>query len=223
MDLIKDLIELEDKEFKLFNDKIVNAANLSSIGVRMPMLRQLAKKYYGAHNELLKITPQYTEEVLLIGLVINNAPMPIEERKNLICEWLKCVDNWAATDTCNYKPKKSEEDEMFKFNKTLIATQKEFYVRYAIVNLFNNFNQKDEICEIFADIKSDKYYINIAIAWGISVLLVKNYATTINYLEKRVFSDWIHNKAIQKAIESNRIGNAEKDYLRSLKIKTPKR
>lgn len=222
MDLIKDLIELEDKEFKEFNDKIMNAANLPSIGVRMPVLRKLAKKYYGAHNELIKITPRYTEEVLLIGLVINNAPMPLEERKKLISEWLKHVDNWAATDMCNYKPKKSEVDEMFEFDKSLIAAQKEFYVRYAIVNLFNNFNHKDELCEIFAGIKSDKYYINMAIAWGISVLLVKNYETTITYLEKHVFSDWIHNKAIQKAIESYRIGIVEKDYLRTLKTNKTK-
>lgn len=219
MEVLKELFELQDIEYKAFNDKIMKATRLPSIGVRIPMMRKLAKKYYGAQQALIKIKPQYTEEVMLLGTVIAHAPMDFEERKKLTLEWLATVDNWAAIDTCIYKPKTSEIELMYEFDKQLITSPLEFFARYGIISLFTTFSDRaEEVLNIYATVNSDKYYINMALAWGISVLLVKNYDVTVKYLETRIFTPWVHNKAIQKAIESFRITQDQKNYLRTLKV-----
>ena len=76
-----------------------------------------------------------------------------------------------------------------------------------------------EMLELVAGIKSEEYYINMAIAWYFSIALVKQYETTIPYFTTPKLDKWTHNKAIQKAIESRRISDETKDYLRTLKIK----
>ena len=78
---------------------------------------------------------------------------------------------------------------------------------------------KPEYLEAVAGIKSDEYYINMAIAWYFATALAKQYEATVKYIEGRVLEPWTHNKAIQKAIESYRVSDEHKKYLRSLKIK----
>ena len=69
------------------------------------------------------------------------------------------------------------------------------------------------------NIDSDYFYVNMAIAWFYSFALIKQYDSTIKYFEDRKLSKWIHNKSIQKAIESYRVSDSRKKYLRSLKYK----
>ena len=57
----------------------------------------------------------------------------------------------------------------------------------------------------------------MAVAWAISVCLIKFYDKTIKYLEASKLDNWTYNKAIQKAIESYRISNEKKEYLRKIK------
>ena len=73
--------------------------------------------------------------------------------------------------------------------------------------------------ELVANIKSEEYYINMAIAWYFSIAFVKQYDATVSYFIEPKLDVWTHNKAIQKAIESRRIDDETKNYLRSLKIK----
>ena len=56
-------------------------------------------------------------------------------------------------------------------------------------------------------------------AWFFATALAKQYDQTIQYIENKKLDRWTHNKTIQKAIESYRITNEKKEYLRSLKIK----
>ena len=59
----------------------------------------------------------------------------------------------------------------------------------------------------------------MAISWYYSVALIKNYEEVVSLFENKILDKWIHNKSIQKAIESYRISDEIKSYLRSLKIK----
>ena len=81
-----------------------------------------------------------------------------------------------------------------------------------------------------ASVKSEEYYVNMMIAWYFATALAKQWDAVIGYFaepggedadgEKRpVLDRWTHNKAIQKAIESYRITDEQKAYLRTLKIK----
>ena len=76
-----------------------------------------------------------------------------------------------------------------------------------------------EYLELPAAVKSEEYYLNMMIAWFFATALAKQWESAIGYIEEKRLSKWTHNKTIQKAIESYRISDEQKEYLRGLKIK----
>ena len=56
-------------------------------------------------------------------------------------------------------------------------------------------------------------------AWFYATALAKQYDATIKYIENNKLDKWTHNRTIQKAIESYRVTDEHKEYLKSLKIK----
>ena len=78
---------------------------------------------------------------------------------------------------------------------------------------------RPEYPELVAGITSDEYYVRMMQAWYFATALAKQYDAVIPYIEDRRLEKWTHNKAIQKALESFRITQEQKEYLRSLKIK----
>ena len=75
----------------------------------------------------------------------------------------------------------------------------------------------DKDFKIFDDIKSEKYYVQMAVAWAISICLIKFYDKTIEYLKQAKIDKFTYNKALQKAIESYRITEEQKTELRKMK------
>jgi hypothetical protein len=75
-----------------------------------------------------------------------------------------------------------------------------------------------EYADMVAEVKSEEYYINMMRAWYFATALAKQYDAIIPYVENKRLDDWTHNKTIQKSIESYRITDEQKQYLRSLKI-----
>ena len=70
-----------------------------------------------------------------------------------------------------------------------------------------------------AKIQSDEYYINMMIAWYFATALAKQWDSTLQYLTEECLPLWVHNKTIQKAIESYRITQEQKEMLRRLRRK----
>lgn len=68
-----------------------------------------------------------------------------------------------------------------------------------------------------AEVRSEEYYVNMMRAWYFATALAKQYERVLPFLEERRLDAWTHNKAIQKACESNRIAPEQKKYLRGLK------
>ena len=66
--------------------------------------------------------------------------------------------------------------------------------------------------------KADDYYLKMMQAWYFATALAKKYDEVIGYFEEKKLEAWTHNKAIQKAIESYRVSDEHKLYLRSLKV-----
>ena len=77
---------------------------------------------------------------------------------------------------------------------------------------------KPEYLKTAAAVKSDKYYVNMMVAWFFATALAKQWDSTVKYIEDHKLSEWVHNKTIQKARESYRITDEQKQYLNSLKI-----
>lgn len=221
-DLRDRLLENSDPEYKAFNDKLANT-NLPTIGIRIPTLRKIAKDYYWVIDEIFDSftgrTP-YFEEILCLGIVLSKAKIELSARKEYILKWLGYVDSWALTDTSVYQPKDGEKEEYFDFLTTLSKCDGEFYIRYGAVGLFKYIDDRpSDVLEIYKCVKFGAYYVDMAVAWGICELLVKFYDIAIGAIENNIFPPFVHNKAIQKSIESFRISDEQKDYLRSLRIK----
>ena len=93
--------------------------------------------------------------------------------------------------------------------------------RFAIGVLLTHYlddSFKEEYLEMVSSIQSEEYYINMMIAWYFATALAKQWSATIKYLEDKKLSVWVHNKTIQKAVESYRVNDEQKAYLKSLRI-----
>lgn len=221
-DLRDRLLDNSDPEYKAFNDKLANT-NLPTIGIRIPTLRKIAKDYFWVIDEIFDSftgrTP-YFEEILCLGIVLSKAKIELSARKEYILKWLGYVDSWALTDTSVYQPKDGEKEKYFDFLTTLSKGDGEFYIRYGAVGLFKYIDDRpSDVLEVYKCVKFGAYYVDMAVAWGICELLVKFYDIAIGAIENNIFPPFVHNKAIQKSIESFRISDEQKDYLRSLRIK----
>ena len=105
--------------------------------------------------------------------------------------------------------------------KIWLQSELVYTVRFGIVTLLGFYLDeafRPEMLQLVADVKSDEYYVKMAVAWYFSIALVKQYEAAIPYIQNKVLEPWTHNKSIQKAIESRRISPEEKVYLRTLKV-----
>lgn len=227
MDIInKILYDNQDLKYREFDSKLIpNISKDKIIGVRMPVLRKIAKDIY--NNEYIdvfleELPHKYQEENILHGIILSMKYKDIDRLLEKLDRFLPYIDNWAVTDIISPKIFKKYPDEVYDKIKIWIDSEYEYVVRFGVVSLLqfyldNNFRLEE--LELVANINSNYFYVNMAISWFYSIALVKQYDDTIKYFEGKKLDKWIHNKSIQKACESYRITKDKKEYLRSLKIK----
>lgn len=223
--LIDRLYALQDTKYRDFNSKIVPNVDIDKmIGIRIPELRKIAKEMVknGEYKLFIVELPHnYYEENILHSCILSLLS-DIDEVIEEIDKFLPYIDNWAVNDALSPKVFKKYPDRILDKVKEWTNEKDEYTIRFGVVTLLNfyikdNFNE--EINDLVCSIKSDDYYVNMAIAWYFSYALIFQYDKTISIFEKRLLTPWVHNKSIQKAIESFRISNDVKDYLKTLKIK----
>lgn len=222
----KKLFELHDIKYRNFSANLTPGEN-NIIGVRMPLIKDLAKKIAGSFYENFLKNPYtfYQEERLLYGLVISYLKADIEIVLNYLEDFLPHLNNWAVCDSVvmNLKAfkKTQNKEKSFNFLLSKLNDQNPFVTRFVIVGLFCYFNDDKyyaKTLEIFKSIKNDHFYIKMALAWGMCDFLIKRYDLSLEVLKNRELGVWVHNKAIQKALESFRISEIHKQELRALKI-----
>ena len=223
----KKLKELADKKYKEFHSSLCPGTE-NIIGVRVPILRNYAKELFEEKDwkETIKeIDNEYYEEIMLQGMLIGQAK---KEDINTILEYVEKyipeIDNWAICDVfcAGLKITKKYKKEMWDFIQKYLKSDKEFEIRFAIVMILDYYIEEEYLKEnfkIFEKIKSDEYYVKMAIAWAISICIIKFYEETIEYMKISKIDNWTYNKAIQKAIESYRISEENKKVLREMKKK----
>ncbi len=230
---LEELMALQDIGYRDFHSKLMpNVDKERVIGVRTPALRALAKRLYRedparARSFIKQLPHHYYEENNLHGFLIAQAAGSVAEALDLIDAFLPYVDNWA---TCDLMPPKIFKKDLPLVRSrimpwlTVSAEDVQVYrVRFAIVSLLTFFLEDDvfdaEDLSRLAAIHTDEYYINMAIAWYYSFALIKQYEQTIGLFETGQLDLWVHNKSIQKAVESYRIDEEKKAYLRTLRRK----
>lgn len=220
----KILFKNQDLEYKKFHTKLMPGISPDKvIGVRIPILRKITKEYYDAlirENFLNKLPHNYYEENNLHAFLIAE----IKDYDNCIKEvdlFLPFVDNWATCDSLRPKCFKKNTDKLIcKIDKWL-KSEHTYTVRFGIEMLMVHFldnNFKKEYLKKVSQIKSDEYYVNMMIAWYFATALFKRWEETFPYIKEKKLDMWVHNKTIQKAIESYRISDEKKVILRKLKV-----
>lgn len=218
------LFELADEKYKEFHGGLCPGTN-NIIGVRVPILRNYAKELVREHQteELLKqIDNQYYEEIMLQGMVIGLAKEDFKILQRKIEEFVPKIDNWAICDVfcAGLKVTKKHKEEMWNLIQKYLTSDKEFEIRFGVVMILDYYIEEkylEKDFQIFDAITSQEYYVQMAVAWAISICLIKFYEETIKYLENSNLDKFTYNKALQKAIESYRITDKQKDVLRSMK------
>ena len=224
-DIQKDLFELRDEKYKIFHSKLIPNVNPDLvIGVRTPVLRKYALKFAKtdkAMDFINKLPHKYYEENNLHAFVLET----VKDFDTAICLWekfLPYIDNWATCDMFSDKVFKNHRDKILPYVKKWLKSGNTYTIRYAIkilMDLFLDEYFKSDYMDMVSKIKSDEYYVNMMIAWYFATALAKQYETTITYIEQRKLPVWIHNKTIQKAVESYRITKDTKEYLKALRVR----
>lgn len=219
------LYKLSDKKYQDFHSSLCPGTE-NIIGVRVPILRNYAKELFKQKDwkeTINEIDNEYYEEIMLQGMLIGQVK---NEDITIILKYIENyvskIDNWAICDVfcAGLKITKKYKNEMWNFISTYLKSNKEFEIRFAVVMILDYYIEQDYLIknfEIFEQIKHEGYYVKMAIAWAISICLVKYYDETLEYLKNSKLDDWTYNKAIQKAIESYRISDNRKEILRKMK------
>lgn len=216
----KHLFELQDMAYRDFHSRLMPDIDKETIiGIRVPVLRKYAKSIAGTElsEKFIKELPhRYYEENNLHMMFITR----IKDYDRCISEierFLPYIDNWATCDFPAPKCFENHKEELLPVIKRWIASGETYTIRYGIGMLMRLYLDADfdpEYVKLVAEVKSDEYYVNMMIAWYMATALAKQWDAVIPYIEEHRMSDWVHRKTIQKAVESYRITDEQKKYLK---------
>lgn len=219
------LFALQDLSYRDFSAKLIpNIYEDRIIGIRTPDIRKLAKELSETEQgmEFIHILPhKYHEENCLHAFIIElikDYDLCLSE----IQRFLPYIDNWATCDSLSPKAFAKNKDKLINEIKSWISDDKTYTIRFGIGMLMRHYlddNFDPVYPEMLSEIRSEEYYVNMMLAWYYATALAKQYEAVIPYIEEKKLSVWVHNKTIRKAIESYRITDEQKKYLRTLRIK----
>ncbi|HCC00561.1 MAG TPA: DNA alkylation repair protein [Ruminococcaceae bacterium] len=221
----KRLFALQDKKYQKFMMKLLpTVAPEKIIGVRSPALRTVAKelaKEADVQTYLQALPHQYQEENGLQNFLLSD----MKDYPSCIAAveaFLPYLDNWATSDSLSPKVFKKHLPALLEKIKEWVASDQPYTVRFGVKMLMDLYLGEaftPALAEMVATVQKPDYYVKMMVAWYFATALAKQYTTAVVYLEENRLPKWTHNKTIQKAVESYRISDAVKTYLRTLRRK----
>ena len=225
MDKIKEyLLANQDMKYRDFTLPLLpNIDKKTFIGVRLPIIKKYAKDLdEKSRLEFLNSLPhQYHEENILHAFILSNIK-DYDTFIKYVDAFLPYVTNWSVCDTICNKYLVKYREELIKEIYKWLKSNEVYRVRYAVKCLMNYYLGEDfreEHLQKVEQVKLKEYYVEMMIAWYLATGLAKSYDSFIKVIEEQRFNVSIHNKAIQKAIESYRVSDEHKTYLKILKRK----
>ena len=220
------LFALRDETNAAFMAKLVPTLPPERVlGVRMPDARALTKELCAEPDIglfLADLPHRYLDENNLHALILNEEK-DCAAAVAAIDAFLPYVDNWATCDALRPKAFKKHPSALPDECRRWMRSGATYTVRFGIEMLMTHYLDEDfrpEYLEEASIIKSKEYYVNMMIAWYFATALAKQYEAAISYIEQRWLDQWTHNKTIRKAIESCRVTEERKAYLRTLALKS---
>ena len=220
-----ELFRLRDEQYRDFQAKLIPGMEPETmIGVRTPALRAYAKELTKRPDvtEFLDALPHFYFDENQLHAFILSGMKDFEECVRAVDRFLPYVDNWATCDQLSPKSFGKNHAALLPWIEKWIASKETYTARFGIGMLMQHFLDADfdpAYPEWVTAVRSEEYYINMMRAWYFATALAKQYEATLPYLETQRLDTWTHNKTIQKAVESYRITDEQKAYLKTLKVK----
>ena len=225
LDYIDYLMTFSDSKYLEFNKKLITS-KYKFIGIRMPILRKIAKQIAtGNIISFLSVAKlEYYEDVLIQGILITYLKDP-NQVKEYLNTYVNYIDNWAINDTLasSLKIVKKNKEEFFVYFFNMLDSNQTYHLRLAIVVFLKYYIDSiylDKILNKILEIQTDQYYVNMAIAWLFAEVFVYNSSIIYNILENKKISKFIFNKTISKIRDSHKVSQEDKN--KCLKIKMSK-
>lgn len=225
MNLTEELWKLQDLKYRDFHSRLVpNIPKERMIGVRTPALRALGKKaaLLREGQVFLTDTPHfYYDENNLHGALIEYGRYSFETTLTLIGDFLPLIDNWATCDMFIPSVFKKNPAQMLQIIPLWLQSDHPYTVRFGVNCLMRDFLDGQFSPAHFTwlnQIQNPDYYVKMGIAWYYSIALIKQWDEAFPAIRRGLPDPWIQNKSIQKARESYRLTNDQKDLLLQYKI-----
>ena len=223
MTVYERLLKVQDKEYRDFQIKLVpNISPDAMIGVRTPDMRNIAKEVFKSdeRDAFLKELPHKYYEENLVHFFLIAMIKDFDECVKAVDEFLPYVDCWPVSDQATPKSFKKNHEKLLPHIKKWIASDHVYTARFGIRMLMNEFlgdDFKKEYLELVASKRGEDYYLKMMVAWYFATALAKQYDESVKYIEERKLDDWVLKKAIQKAVESYRVTDEHKEYLKTFR------
>jgi len=224
------LFNHQDKQYGDFVAKLVPTVPRNAfIGIRSPEYKKILKELDSLDKKIIEdfintLPHEYQEENCLQVALINNTK-DYDLCLKRLKDFLPYINNWTISDSLRPKAFEKNKDKLYPEVKLWINDNKPYTIRVGLLlamkfYLEDSFNT--ELLDLASQIRNEEYYVNMMIAWLFAEALTKQWDIAIHYIQNNALAPWTHNKAIQKAIESFRITEEQKTYLRTLKVKVSK-
>lgn len=217
------LEELKESDYQAFSSRLLPGIE-NILGVRLPDLHKIAKKLAKEdwQEYLDQASDDSMEEIMLQGMTLGYAKGTVQEKKMFLRMFIPKIDNWSVCDSscAVIKLAKEEPEEMWEFLQQYLHSEKEFEIRFGLVQLLNYYvNEKylSKVLDKINNINNKEYYVQMAQAWAVSICYRHYPKETIPFLKENHLDDFTHNKSLQKITESLKTGKEEKGYIRALK------
>ena len=212
-----------NEEYADFVSKLVpNVPKETILGVKTPDMRRIAKEIRGtgeAETFLAELPHKYYEENLVhffLIAMIRDFDLCVQAVET----FLPYVDCWPVCDQSTPKIFAKNHEKLLPLVQKWISSDHVYTARFGIRMLMNEFLGEDfkpEYLAWVAAVKGEDYYIKMMVAWYFATALAKRYDESVVYIEERRLEPWTHRKAIQKAVESFRVTEEHKEYLKTLR------
>lgn len=212
-----------NEQYRDFQSKLVpNIPKETMLGVNTPDMRRIAREIRGTEEAeafLMELPHRYFEENLVHFFLVAMI-RDFDECVQAVERFLPYVDCWPVCDQSTPKVFTKNHEKLLPLIQKWIGSDHVYTARFGIRMLMNEFLGEDfepEYLDWVAAVKGEDYYIRMMVAWFFATALTKRYDESVVYIEERRLSPWTHKKAIQKAIESFRVSDAHKEYLKTLR------
>jgi len=218
-----ELLKMQDLDYRDFHSNLVPTLDKDRIiGIRTPILRRFSKQICKNKdiNIFLNTLPHYFYEENNLHAFCIEQEKNYTECINKINIFLPYIDNWATCDSLSPSVFAKNKDKLISQIEIWLKSSNIYTVRFGLKCLMTHFLDDDfrpEYLQMAASVKSNEYYIKMMVAWFFATALTKKYEDTIPYILNKELEVWTHNKTIQKCVESYRITNEHKEYLKKLK------